>query len=42
LEDRFGYKYSWRWACVGFLFAFIAIFRLSSIMALKVLNFQNR
>jgi Na+/proline symporter len=40
LEDRFGYKYSFRWPATVILIAFLLVFRMASIAAIKVLNFQ--
>ncbi|EFN59720.1 hypothetical protein CHLNCDRAFT_133292 [Chlorella variabilis] len=42
LEERFGYKYSMRWPVTMILLAFLVVFRVASILALKLLNFQNR
>jgi ABC-type multidrug transport system permease subunit len=42
LEDRFGYKYSFRWPATVILIAFLLVFRMASIAAIKVLNFQRR
>lgn len=40
LEDRFGYKYSFRWPATVILIVFLLVFRVASILAIKILNFQ--
>jgi hypothetical protein len=42
LESYFGYSYSFRWPCLAIVVAYIAAFRLASIMALRYANFLRR
>lgn len=42
LEDRFGFHYSMRGWCALILVGFIAVFRIASVVALRVLVFQKR
>eukprot|EP01024_Parvocaulis_polyphysoides_P059981 TRINITY_DN65089_c0_g1_i1.p1 TRINITY_DN65089_c0_g1~~TRINITY_DN65089_c0_g1_i1.p1 ORF type:complete len:157 (-),score=7.10 TRINITY_DN65089_c0_g1_i1:113-529(-) len=42
IDSYYGFKYELRWMACGLLIAFILIFRLSSLLATKFLNFQKR
>ena len=42
LSSYFSYKYSFRWQCVAIVAAYILVFRLGSILAIKYISFQKR
>jgi hypothetical protein len=42
LDEYFGYEYSFRWWCVLILFGFIVVFRVASMIVLKVINHEHR
>lgn len=42
LEDRFGFYYGMRGWCAFILVGFIAVFRIASIAAVRILVFQKR
>ena len=42
LKSYFNYDYSFRWYCVLIVACFIAFFRVGSVFAIKLLNFQRR
>lgn len=42
LKSYFGYSYSFRWECIMIVAAFIAVFRVGSVLATKFVNFQKR
>ena len=42
LNSYFNYKYSFRWECVIIGAAFIAVFRVGAVLAIKFISFQKR
>ena len=42
LEDYFGYRFDFRWWCVLILLAFIAVFRVAAMIALKFVSHEHR
>lgn len=42
IDEYFGFKYSFRWYCVLILMAFIVLFRVGAMVALKLVNHTRR
>jgi hypothetical protein len=42
LHQFFGYEYSFRWACLGIICAYIVACRLMAVWALNSMNFLKR
>lgn len=42
MASYFGYEHSFMWPCVAIVAAFIVVFRVGAIFALKYISFQRR
>eukprot|EP01138_Halocafeteria_seosinensis_P002664 gb/GECG01002723.1/.p1 GENE.gb/GECG01002723.1/~~gb/GECG01002723.1/.p1 ORF type:complete len:116 (+),score=6.89 gb/GECG01002723.1/:1-348(+) len=41
-KDTFGFSYSQRWQYTGYLFAFLVLFRVGGVLALRFINYMKK